>query len=100
MVLTKYVSNDLCALTGWSVVMKTKFFHCVENTAMDWFHTVAYIRKCTAYNNRHGIVYVCTLDFLINRHSDERSTFRCFYLVIHLCSLHNFLKNNQTSRFA
>jgi hypothetical protein len=58
MVLTKYISDDPSALLERPVITKSHLMHGIENSPMHRFESVSHVGKCTAYDDRHGIIEI------------------------------------------
>ena len=69
-IFTEHVTDDFSALTCSAVTPQSELIHRIQDSAVNRFQTVAYIRQCTACNNGHRIVYICLLNFRINRYTD------------------------------
>ena len=93
MVTAQYVADCSRTFPVRLVSCQTVLIHCIQNTAMDRFQSVAYIRQGTSDDNRHCIFYIAGGHFMDQfRFYDHlvRKTdlFRLIiFIFCHLCSV-------------
>ena len=101
-VFSEHLSYDTCTLLIGLITKVAYAAHTVENTTVHRLKTIAYIRKRTSHNHRHGIVDVRTLHLLLNVYLQDAILVYClifvhYYLYFYLLLLlfNNLLKSKE-----
>ena len=55
-IFTHNVTDDTSTFLEWFIWSVTSFTHRVNDTSMNWFHTISDIRNRTSDDNRHGVI--------------------------------------------
>ena len=64
MIFTQNFTDHTCAFFVRFIMCKPQFMHTVQYTTVHRLQTISYIRQCTRYNNRHGVVEIRLLHFV------------------------------------
>ena len=55
-IFTHNVTNDTSTFLKWFIRSISCFVHSVNNTSMNWFHTISNIRDSTSNDNAHCVI--------------------------------------------
>ena len=70
-ILTEYVTDDTGRLAGGFVVCVVQTEHTVKDASVDGLEAVAYIGKSASHDDRHGVVDIRGLHFLLDVHFND-----------------------------